>query len=220
MTGNSHPLFWLRVGWERACPSSAYAWLYQCPSPCKPTAHTVSLRLFPSPTHPHTLSPSTPLNVGLLVSFLFSISAVVVHVTQDDVGDVPPPADIPRSRISVWNPERVNRSSSHFCSYNRVGDVSNDVLTYIRRVRRCQKPVNPPRYACHQTIVHSAICANTAICRKPKRPRSPPRARRTPARQSGLCLPTCSSLKIGERGSRLRTPMPALVCASFSENPL
>ena len=39
-----------------------------------------------------------------------------------------------------------NRCSSHLYSHNRVDDVSNDLLTHIRRVRRCQKqPLRIPK---------------------------------------------------------------------------
>ena len=122
---------------------------------------------FPSPSHPHTLSPSTLLKVCLIVSLRFSFSAAVVHVAQNDVADLSRPADIFRSRIPIWCPQVVsNRSSSHFYSYNRVDDVSKDVLTHIRRVRRCQnRQPRSPRYGCpHPSHIPLNVLMRSLSC--------------------------------------------------------
>lgn len=201
---------------------SACAWLYECPPPRKPKAHRVSHRLFPPLGHPYAPSLSTLLKVCPLVPVLFSFAAIVVCVAKNDVADVPQSANIFRSRTPIRCLKVVsNRSSSHLYTYNRVGDVSNEVLTHIRRVRRCQKkPPNLPRFAyVPQFVARSVPCLKTArvvCCRRLKRPRSPPpKAKRAPD-LNGLCPPICSSLKIGERGSRLRTLMPVSVRALHS----
>ena len=145
MTGNSHTLFWLR-GRVRESVSALCLRLAVRVSalPYKPKAYRVYYRLSPSLTHPRFLSLSTLIKVCLLVSIRFFFSVVVVRVAQNDFADIPQPADLFWSRTPIRCPKVVsNLCSSHLYSHNRVDDVSNDLLTHIRRVRRCQ--VNAPK---------------------------------------------------------------------------
>ena len=79
------------------------------------------------------------------------------------------------SRTPIWCPKVVsNRSSSHSYSYNRVDNVSNDMLTRISRFRRCQATApRLPRYANPDLSPISFYVL--------------------------ICSPICSSLKTGER---------------------
>jgi len=138
VTGNSHLLFWLRVECERACPPSACAWLYECRLPCKPTAHTVSHRLFtlPQPST-HTLTFHTLKGMSPRLCLLLRLRRRRPCRPERRWRRSTANGRIPVTHTRVLSVS--NRSSSHFYSYNRVDDVSNNVLTHIRRVRRCQK---------------------------------------------------------------------------------
>jgi hypothetical protein len=134
--GESVSALCLRLAVRVASPASQLP--IQCP-----------LRLFPSPAHPQT--PFT-LHTFKCTSTRLPVP-LHLHRRRPRRPGRRRRRSTPSGHIPVTHIQRVsravsNRSSSHFCSYNRVDDVSSNVLTHVRRVRRCQKhPPKIPRYA-------------------------------------------------------------------------
>ena len=175
-----------------ACPASQRP--IQCP-----------IAYLPSPSHPHILSPSTPLKVCRPERrWRRSTASGRIPVTHTRV--------LSQSRVKSFLvafmllESCLRRVEQRTDSYPSCPQMPKESTTASKaRVLRF--------------ITRSVPCANKVCfvsCRRPKMSRSLPKARRTLARLNGLCPPLCSSLKIGERGSRLRTLMPVSVCARHS----